>query len=125
MRKVVRSVAVMALIVLSTVTVFAETTLVFWHWDRADRHEKIAPLIEQFEKETGIKVEAQMVVWEELTDKLILGMAGGVGPDVTAISWDRSGPLVFQGIYEDLRPFIDLLLRTKRSMTSTIFYPTP
>lgn len=98
---------VMCLVLAASAVAAAETTIVFWHWDRADRHEKIRPLIDRFEEETGIRVEAQMYPWAELAEKLIVGVAGGVAPDVVAVSFDRSAPLVFQGIYTDLRPFIE------------------
>lgn len=99
--------AVLLMMMFASMTALAETTIVFWHWDRADRHEKIRPLIDQFEAETGIKVESQMYPWEELAEKLIVGVAGGVAPDVVAVSSDRSAPLVFQGVYADLMPFIE------------------
>lgn len=85
----------------------AETTIVFWHWNREDRQAKLQPLIERFERETGIKVEAQMVTWEELPQKLVVSIAGGVAPDVTAISSDRGMSLLLQGFYADLRPFME------------------
>ena len=43
--------------------VAAETTIVFWHWNREDRQAKLEPLIRRFEEETGIRVETQMVPW--------------------------------------------------------------
>lgn len=98
---------VLLLLVAASAVAMAETTIVFWHWDRADRHEKIRPLIDRFEEETGIRVVAQMYPWAELDEKLIVAAAGGVAPDVVAVSSDRSAPLVFQGMYTDLRPFIE------------------
>lgn len=89
------------------VSIAAETTIVFWHWNREDRQAKLEPLIKQFEEETGIKVESQMVPWEELAQKLVVSMAGGVAPDVTAISSDRGMALLLQGFYEDLRPYME------------------
>lgn len=86
--------------------VAAETTIVFWHWNREDRQAKLEPLIRRFEEETGIRVETQMVPWEELPQKLVVSLAGGVAPDVTAISSDRGMALLLQGFYEDLGPFI-------------------
>lgn len=88
-------------------TALAETTIVYWHWNREDRQAALDPLIERFEQETGIKVETQMVVWEELPQKLLVSIAGGVAPDVTAISSDRGMALLLQGFYEDLKPFIE------------------
>lgn len=107
-RKQLLLIAVTAVLIsLVTAPVLAETTIVFWHWNREDRQAKLTPLIEQFERETGIKVEAQMVTWEELPQKLLVSMAGGVAPDVTAISSDRGMSLLLQGFYEDLRPFME------------------
>lgn len=102
-----KTVAVLSVLVFGVASVCAETTVVFWHWDRADRHAKIRPLIDEFEARTGIKVETQMYPWEELAEKLLVGIAGGIAPDVVAVSSDRSAPLVFQGVYTDLRPFIE------------------
>ena len=69
----------------------------FWHWYTADRYAYLEPLIEKFEAETGITVEAQMYPWTEMAEKLVVGLAGGVAPDVFAVSSITSAPLVFQG----------------------------
>jgi len=45
---------------------FAQTTITFWHWNTPERQQVIDPLIDQFEAETGIRVDRQMVAWAEL-----------------------------------------------------------
>ena len=74
-------------------------TIVFWHWYTADRYAYLEPLIEKFEAETGITVEAQMYPWTEMAEKLVVGLAGGVAPDVFAVSSITSAPLRSRGLH--------------------------
>lgn len=102
-----RRVALVFLVIGFVAAAASAETIVFWHWYTADRFAYLEPLIEKFEAETGIKVEAQMYPWTEMAEKLVVGIAGGVAPDVFAVSSVQSAPLVFQGVYEDLRPYIE------------------
>ena len=106
MQRLTRVALVMFVVACFAAAASAET-IVFWHWYTADRYAYLEPLIEKFEAETGITVEAQMYPWTEMAEKLVVGLAGGVAPDVFAVSSITSAPLVFQGVYTDLRPFIE------------------
>lgn len=86
---------------------FAQTTITFWHWNTPERQQVIDPLIDQFEAETGIRVDRQMVAWAELKERLILGLAGGVAPDVAAVSSDWGTELSLLGVFADLGPYIE------------------
>lgn len=85
----------------------AQTTITFWHWNSPERQQVVDPLIDRFEAETGIRVERRMVPWAELKEQLILSLAGGVAPDVSAVSSDWGTELSLLGVFADLGPFIE------------------
>ncbi len=61
-----------------------------------------------FEKETGIKVDLQMLAWDDIRPKLITGLIAGTPPaDVTEFDWSWTGQFAAAGWYEDLTPLID------------------
>ncbi|MCX5477735.1 sugar ABC transporter substrate-binding protein [Kaistia geumhonensis] len=61
-----------------------------------------------FEKETGIKVDLQMLSWDDIRPKLITGLIAGTPPaDVTEFDWSWTGQFGAAGWYEDLTPLVD------------------
>lgn len=98
---------VLAILVLSwAVPASAQTKITFWHWNTPERQAHLDPLIERFEAETGIQVESLMVPWAELKERILLAAAGGVAPDVVAVSSDWGAELALLEIFEDLNPYI-------------------
>ena len=65
-------------------------------------------LAADFEKETGIKVDLQMLSWDDIRPKLVTGLIAGTPPaDVTEFDWSWTGQFAAAGWYEDLTPLID------------------
>lgn len=100
-------VLVLALVLGCSMVGVAQTTITFWHWNTPERQAVIDPFIDKFEAETGITVDMQMVPWAELKERLILSLAGGVAPDVAAISSEWGTELSLLGLFEDLGPYIE------------------
>ncbi|MGE5572331.1 MAG: ABC transporter substrate-binding protein [Bacillota bacterium] len=86
---------------------FAQTTIKWWHWNAPERQAYFEPLLARFEKETGIKVEAEYVGWADLKEKLILSVAGGVAPDVTAVSSAWGDEVGEKGAFLDLTKLVN------------------
>lgn len=63
------------------------------------------PLYEAFEEQTGIRVVTRQLPWEELYDQLVIAIAAGSGPDVTAVS-EWAPRLAHDGAFEDLTPWL-------------------
>ncbi|MEI6100555.1 MAG: extracellular solute-binding protein [Eubacteriales bacterium] len=68
--------------------------------------EGLEATIPDFEKETGIKVNLQILDWEPLMDKIVTSCSAGTAPaDVTEFSWDWTGTYYKAGWYEPLNDY--------------------
>ncbi|MEN6325399.1 MAG: sugar ABC transporter substrate-binding protein [Syntrophomonas sp.] len=60
-------------------------------------------MLKEFTKETGIKVDLQIMDWDPLLDKIVTAYAAGVAPaDVTEMNWDWVGKFGAAGWCEPL-----------------------
>lgn len=67
-----------------------------------------ADMLEQFEKETGIKVDLQTMGWDEIHDKIVTTAAAGVAPaDITEFDWSWVGQFGVADWYEPLNKYFD------------------
>lgn len=58
-------------------------TINFWYGGDGDKD--IRPIINQFTKETGVKVTIQSIPWSQYNDKLLTASASKSGPDVLVV----------------------------------------
>jgi multiple sugar transport system substrate-binding protein len=63
-------------------------------------------MAERFKASTGISVEFIIASGSEYRSKLLTMVAGGVAPDVTDAHPMLGAPLIAQGIFEDLTPYV-------------------
>jgi multiple sugar transport system substrate-binding protein len=63
----------------------AKPTITYWNGLTGADGKVMDELIDQFTRETGIKVEQQRIVWPELYAKLQVSVPAGEGPDVALI----------------------------------------
>lgn len=94
-------------LVVSSLAYAQAVTIKWWHWNSPERQAYFEPLLQKFEKQTGIKVEAEFVSWAELKDKLILSVAGGVAPDVSAVSSSWGDEVGEKGAFLDLTKLVN------------------
>ncbi len=65
-------------------------------------------MLDEFEKETGIKVNLEITDWESMHDKLFTSFAAGVSPaDLTEVSWYRVPSYADNGWFEPLKKYFD------------------
>lgn len=65
-------------------------------------------MLDEFENETGIKVNLQSVTWKEMEDKIFTSCAAGVAPaDITDVDWAWVGNFGRTGWYEPLNKYFD------------------
>lgn len=93
-------------LVVMTGSVTAAEKIVWWHWASGDAEREFLQAAAEFTQATGIEVEAQQVAWADLKTKLLVGIAGGVAPDVTAVTSTWFEELALQGAFENLDPYI-------------------
>ena len=63
-------------------------------------------MAERFKASTGISVEFIVASGSEYRAKLMTMIAGGVPPDVTDAHPMLGAPLIAQGVFEDLTPYV-------------------
>lgn len=93
-------------VVIVAVPASAAERIVWWHWNSGEAEKAFEAVVESFTRNTGIEVEAQAVDWGELKQKLLVGIAGGVAPDVTAVTSTWFEEVALQGAFENLDPYI-------------------
>lgn len=65
-------------------------------------------MLDQFTKETGIKVKLEITDWESMTDKTVTSLQAGVAPaDITEMSWHRVQIYGNNGWFEPLKKYFD------------------
>ncbi len=101
-------VMVLAPLALVPLAVAQETTLDFWVMPFVDQPEAaLAPFLEEFEQETGIRVNLTVVAYGESLERLQTAIAARRGPDLTYMTDGRFLPLVeFGQALAPLSPFI-------------------
>ncbi len=88
--------------------------------------EAIKPLIPEFEKKTGIKVNAESYFEDQLTQKLSVEFASGTSTIDVFMQRPLQEAKQFwkNGWYTDLKPFVDNPKSTPRSWNFPDFFPT-
>lgn len=74
--------------------------LTFWYMGDGDQG--IKPIIDDFTKETGIKVKIQSIPWSSSRDKLLTAVASKSGPDVVQMGTSYMSEFVDAGALVDL-----------------------
>jgi multiple sugar transport system substrate-binding protein len=71
-------------------------TLTYWASDQgssiADDQKVLAPVLAEFQKQTGIKVNLEVIGWSDLLNRILAATTSGKGPDVLNIgnTWSAS-----------------------------------
>jgi multiple sugar transport system substrate-binding protein len=71
-------------------------------WFMGDGDQQIKPIVDNFTKETGIKVKIQSIPWGSSHDKLLTAVASKSGPDVVQMGTTYMSEFVDAGILMDL-----------------------
>lgn len=100
--------AVLAPLAFAPFALAQQTTLDFWVMPFVDQPEvALAPFLEQFEQETGIRVNLTVVAYGESLERLQTSIAARRAPDLTYMTDGRFLPLVeFGQALAPLSPFI-------------------
>jgi multiple sugar transport system substrate-binding protein len=100
--------AVLVALALAPLAAAQQTTLDFWVMPFVDQPEAaLAPFLEQFEEETGIRVNLTVVAYGESLERLQTSIAARRAPDITYMTDGRFLPLVeFGEALAPLSPFI-------------------
>lgn len=78
----------------------ASEPLTFWYMGDGDQGVK--PIVENFTKETGIKVKIQSIPWSSSRDKLLTAVAAKNGPDVAQMGTSFMSEFVDAGALADI-----------------------
>ncbi|HEX4224777.1 MAG TPA: extracellular solute-binding protein, partial [Pseudonocardiaceae bacterium] len=99
------SVAALALLTAASITACgggssasssSPTTLTYWASDQgtsiANDNQVLAPALAAFQKQTGIKVNVEVIPWSDLLNRILAAATSGQGPDVLNIgnTWSAS-----------------------------------
>ena len=76
-------------------------------WYMGDGSKEIQPIIDDFEKESGVKVDLQSIPWSASHDKLLTAVASGDGPDVVQMGTTWMAEFVDAGALKDISSYID------------------
>lgn len=79
-----------------------QTSIKFWMMSGSGARDFLEVAIPMFEKETGIKVEAELMGWGDAWTKLLAAVASGEGPDVTQVGTTWVGALQATGSFLDM-----------------------
>ncbi|CAH2714976.1 putative ABC transporter-binding protein [Neobacillus rhizosphaerae] len=71
-------------------------------WFMGDGDKQIKPIVDNFTKETGIKVKIQSIPWGSAHDKLLTAVASKSGPDVVQMGTTYMSEFVDAGVLMDL-----------------------
>lgn len=110
-----RILMLLAMLALTSVATAQETTLEFWVMPFVDQPERaLAPFLEDFERETGIRVNLTVISYGESLERLQTAIAARRAPDITYMTDGRFLPLVeFGGALTPLSSFIDNQFRDR------------
>lgn len=108
MRRGGLAIGVVALVVvgLAWPAAAAERKIVVWDWEPPEIVAKYQAALDRWQQETGIKLELQQVGWSEMRDKVTVAIAGGSPPDVVRVSSAWGDLVADQGMFLDLRPYL-------------------
>jgi multiple sugar transport system substrate-binding protein len=88
----------------------APQTLTYWASDQgssiADDQKVLAPALAEFQKETGIKVNLEVIGWADLLNRILAATSSGKGPDVLNIGNTWSASLQATGAFLPITPAI-------------------
>ena len=91
----------------STKVAEAEEKIRFSYWGQTIEVEMVKGFIADFEKENpNIKVEIDVIPWDQYSNKLFTAFAGGVAPDVIRAGVEWIPSFITKGIYEPLDEYI-------------------
>ncbi|MGX7419936.1 sugar ABC transporter substrate-binding protein [Carnobacterium gallinarum] len=76
-------------------------------WYMGDGSKEIQPILNDFEKESGVKVDIQSIPWSASHDKLLTAVASGEGPDVVQMGTTWMAEFVDAGALKDISSYID------------------
>ena len=81
-------------------------TISFMH-DWPEYTEEFQKMADDFEAETGIHVDIQIITWDILTETLLTDFASGEVPDVACCWSNQMGSFNSMGMVYDLTPYMD------------------
>ena len=85
-------------------------TITYWASDQgssiADDVQVLTPELNQFTKETGVKVNLQVIGWNDLLNRILAAATSGQGPDVVNIGNTWSASLQATGAFLPISPSI-------------------
>ena len=83
----------------------AGTTLTYWASDQGtsldNDKQVLAPALAKFQKQTGIKVNVEVIPWSDLLNRILAAATSGQGPDVLNIGNTWSASLQATGAFEE------------------------
>src|SRR5262245_55480322 len=80
----------------------AKPTITYWNGLTGADGKVMDELIDQFTRETGIKVEQQRIIWADLYAKLQVSVPAGEGPDLALIHTVEIPHFASDGILEPM-----------------------
>lgn len=105
-RRVAIALAIVAVVALTSSAWSAERKIVVWDWEPPEIVAKYQAAFNRWQQETGITIEFQQVGWSEMRDKVTVAIAGGAPPDVVRVSSAWGSLVADQGMFLDLRPYL-------------------
>ena len=85
-----------------------KVTITWMHWNTGTRWAEYEKWVNEFEKTNpDIDVVPQQLAWEQIAQKVTVGVAGGSAPDVVSVSSTWGESMAEQNVLLDLRPFIE------------------
>jgi len=97
----------------------ASAEIRFWNGFTGPDGATMEKIVQQFERETGIRVKMQIIPWSTYYDKLVLSLAYGGAPDVFICHANRIAEFARYGVFRPL----DDLIEADKGFNSSDFLP--
>jgi multiple sugar transport system substrate-binding protein len=97
----------------------ASAEIRFWNGFTSPDGATMEKIVQQFERETGIRVKMQIIPWSTYYDKLLLSLAYGGAPDVFICHANRIAEFARYGVFRPL----DDLIEADKGFNSSDFLP--
>jgi len=97
----------------------ASAEIRFWNGFTGPDGATMEKIVQQFERETGIRVKMQIIPWSTYYDKLLLSLAYGGAPDVFICHANRIAEFARYGVFRPL----DDLIEADKGFNSSDFLP--
>jgi len=97
----------------------ASAEIRFWNGFTGPDGATMEKIVQQFERETGIRVKMQIIPWSTYYDKLLLSLAYGGAPDVFICHANRIAEFARYGVFRPL----DDLIEADRDFDPSDFLP--